>query len=100
EGSDAGSVRDACGARPSGDTANKSSQKIGADPEQTRSAIDGAIPLLLAALGKQAADPERRSRLQQAITQDHDGSVVDSLQAYLDGQLSGRATDGQGIVNH
>jgi hypothetical protein len=94
------SVLDELRSHLSGDTVNQISQKIGADPEQTRSAIDGAIPLLLAALGKQAADPERRSGLQQAITQDHDGSVVDNLQAYLDGQLSGRATDGQGIVNH
>ena len=94
------SVLDELRAHLSDDTVDQISRKIGADPQQTKSAIDGAIPLLLAALGKQAADPDRRTGLQQAIREDHDGSVVDNLQAYLDGQLSGRATDGQGIVNH
>lgn len=94
------SVLDELRAHLSGDTVNQISQKIGTDPQQTKAAIDGAIPLLLAALGKQAADPDRRTGLQQAILEDHDGSVVDNLPAYLDGQLSGRATDGQGIVNH
>jgi hypothetical protein len=56
--------------------------------------------MLLAALGKEAADPQRRTGLQQAIREDHDGSVIDDLHGYLSGQTSGRATDGEGIVNH
>ena len=94
------SVLDELRSHLSPDTVDQISRRIGADPQQTKAAIDGAVPLLLAALGKQAADPDRRSGLQQAIRDDHDGSIVDNLQAYLDGQLSGRATDGQGIVNH
>ena len=56
--------------------------------------------MLLAALGKEAADPERRTGLRKAIQEDHDGAVVDNLPAYLSGQMSGRATNGQGIVKH
>ena len=56
--------------------------------------------MLLAALGQEAADPQRRAGLQQAIQEDHDGSVVDNLPAYLNGEMSGKATNGQGIVNH
>jgi hypothetical protein len=94
------SVLDDLRSHLSGDTVNEISRRIGADPQQTKTAIDGAIPVLLAALGKEAADPDRRTGLQQAIREDHDGSVIDNLPAYLNGQLSSRATDGQGIVNH
>ena len=84
----------------SGDTVDQISRKIGADPAQTKAAIDEAIPVLVAALGKEAADPERRAGLQAAIEEDHDGSVVDNLPAYLSGEMSGRAANGEGIVNH
>ncbi|HET7582999.1 MAG TPA: DUF937 domain-containing protein [Candidatus Limnocylindria bacterium] len=84
----------------SGDTVNEISRRIGADPAQTQTAIDGAIPMLLAALGKEAADPSRSAGLHQAIQEDHDGSIIDNLQAYLNGEMGGRAADGQGIVNH
>ena len=84
----------------SGDAVNDISRRIGADPEKTKAAIDGAIPMLLAALGKEAADPSRRAGLHQAIQEDHDGSIIDNLQGYLSGQMGGRAADGQGIVNH
>ena len=84
----------------SGGTVDDISRRIGADPGRTRTAIDSAIPLLVAALGKEAADPARRSGLQQAIREDHDGSVVDDLPTYLSGGMSGRATDGDKIVGH
>ncbi|HEX6129301.1 MAG TPA: DUF937 domain-containing protein [Candidatus Limnocylindria bacterium] len=95
-----GSVLEDLRSRLSGDTVNDISRRIGADPAQTKQAIDAALPMLLAALGKEAADPERREGLQQAIQEDHDGSVIDNLGAYLSGQMSGRATNGEGIVNH
>lgn len=94
------SVLDELRSHLSGGTVDEISSRIGADPQRTKTAIDGAIPILLAALGKEAADPARRTGLQQAIREDHDGSVIDNLQAYLSGQMSGRATDGEGIVNH
>ena len=94
------SVLDDLRSQLSGDTVNDISRRIGADPQQTKTAIDGAIPMLLAALGQEAADPQRRAGLQAAIQEDHDGSVVDNLPAYLNGQMSGKATNGQGIVNH
>jgi hypothetical protein len=48
----------------------------------------------------EAADPLRSAGLRQAIRVDHDGSVIDNLGAYLSGQMSGRATNGEGIVQH
>ena len=94
------SVLDDLRSRLSGDTVNDISRRIGADPAQTKQAIDAALPMLLAALGKEAADPERGDGLKQAIREDHDGSVVDNLGAYLSGQMSGRATNGNGILDH
>ena len=79
--------------------AGQISQRINADPAQTRTAIDAAVPALLAALGNEA---ERGEGLKQAIAQDHDGSIIDQLSGYLDGsaQLSPRTTNGSGILDH
>jgi hypothetical protein len=73
--------------------------QIGADEEQTRTALHAAIPALMAALG-QEADEDRG--LRQAIEQDHDGSIIDQLPEYLGGtaNLSSRTTDGAGILDH
>jgi len=84
----------------SGGAVDDISRRIGADPARTRTAIDSAIPLLVAALGKEAADPARRPGLEQAIREDHDGSVVDDLTTYLAGGMTTRATKGDKIVDH
>jgi hypothetical protein len=73
--------------------------KIGADPAQTQQAISAALPALLAGLQQQATPG---SGLQQAIQQDHDGSILDDIAGYLNGtaDLGPRTTDGNGIVGH
>ena len=75
-------------------------QQIGADPNQTRTAIQQALPVILGALGQEAADPQRAPGLHKALAEDHDGSVVDDPQAYLSGDLSQKPADGQAILNH
>ena len=82
------------------DTVNQISQRIGASPDQTRTAIQHALPVILGAVGQEAADPQRAPGLQQALAEDHDGSVVDDPQAYLSGAMPQKATDGQGILDH
>lgn len=76
------------------------SGRIGADPQRTRSAIDDALPLLLGALGAEASDPNAAPGLRQALADDHDGSLLDALDDYLDGNVSGRRADGSGILDH
>lgn len=73
--------------------------RIGADPEQTRQAIALAVPTLLAGLRQQAAPG---TGLQQAVMQDHDGSILDDIAGYLQGSanLGPRTTDGEGILGH
>ena len=75
------------------------SQRIGADDGATSNAIQAAVPSLLAALSQEA---NRGGGLQQAVAEDHDGSIIDNLGDYLNGtaQLNPRATDGSGILNH
>jgi hypothetical protein len=73
--------------------------RIGADPSQTQQAISVALPALLQSLQGQTS-PD--SGLQQAIEQDHDGSILDDLAGYVNGSanLGSRTTDGQGILDH
>ena len=81
------------------DHADVIGSKIGADPAQTQQAISAALPALLAGLQQQATPG---SGLEQAITTDHDGSILDDIAGYLQGTagLSPRTTDGAGILGH
>jgi hypothetical protein len=73
--------------------------RIGADPAQTQQAISVALPALLQSLQGQTSPG---SGLQQALEQDHDGSILDNLAGYVNGtaNLGPRTTDGQGILDH
>lgn len=82
------------------DRVRRISQRIGADPEHTRAAINEALPMLVGALGAEAGDPDARPGLQRALAEDHDGSLLDQLDDYLDGNVAGRQADGPGILQH
>jgi hypothetical protein len=84
----------------SDDRVQRISNRIGSDPTQTRAAIDEAVPMLLSALGAEAQDPEAAPGLQRALAEDHNGSLLDELDDYLDGNVSGRQADGTGILEH
>ena len=76
------------------------SDRIGADPARTRVAIDEAVPVLLGALGAEAQDPAKAPGLHKALAEDHNGALLDELDDYLDGNVSGRQADGTGILEH
>ena len=76
------------------------SNRIGTDPARTRAAIDEAVPVLLGALGAEAQDPDAAPGLQRALAEDHNGALLDELDDYLDGNVSGRQADGTGILEH
>jgi hypothetical protein len=75
------------------------SNRIGADEAKTKTAIHVAVPALMAAFSQEA---ERGGGIREAIRKDHDGSIIDQLQAYLGGQaqLDPRTTNGAGILGH
>jgi hypothetical protein len=82
------------------DRVRRISDRIGADPRHTQTAIDDALPLLLGAVGAEASDPNAAPGLRRALAEDHDGTLLDQLDDYLDGNVSGRRADGTGILKH
>lgn len=80
------------------------SQNLGANHTTVNSAIQLALPALLGALAKNAADAGGAQSLNQAIEKDHDGSLLDNIADYLGAggpePQSGRRTDGIGILEH
>jgi hypothetical protein len=73
------------------------SQQIGANPSQTQSAISAALPLLLSALSRNASTPQGAAALHTAVSNDHDGSILDNVMGFL-----GNAQQGPGaaILQH
>ncbi len=75
-------------------TDNVASQ-VGATPEQTQSAMQASIPLILSALHQNAQTPEGEAALSNALNR-HDGSSLDN---FAQGQLPS-TQDGSAILNH
>ena len=76
------------------------SNQVGANPDQTRTAIQEALPMLLAGLERNAADPQGAQSLQQALTEDRHADLLDDLEGYLSGSRGGKAANGAGILDH
>ena len=76
------------------------SQKIGADQSAVQSAVGAAIPLLINALGRNAADDQGAEEITSALREDHSGSLLDNLMGFIQGNALGRDADGPGILEH
>ena len=61
------------------------SQLGGADKQQTSNAADGIMDALVGAMAKNASTPEGASALNNALENDHDGSIFDNLGDFLGG---------------
>ncbi len=87
-----------------GDAAETISQQLGADQQQTKTAIAAAIPSLVEALSRQAAQPGGADSLHNAIQRDHDGSLLDQLSSYIgaapQSRAPSKATAGGQILDH
>jgi hypothetical protein len=68
-----------------------------ASPDQTKAALASAIPILMNALAKNSSTPEGADALQNAISRDHDGSLLDNLGGFLSNPAVG---NGAGILRH
>jgi hypothetical protein len=80
-----------------GDNVQQISRQIGADERQTETAVQAALPTLLAALSRNASRPDGAEALHRALAKDHDGSMLDDLPAYL---RKPEAGPGDGILRH
>jgi len=80
-----------------GSAARTLSQRFGISETTANSAIQIGVPLILAALARNASKPQEAEKLHQAIATDHDGSIFDNLGAYLGNPQS---ANGAGILGH
>lgn len=69
-------------------------QQVGTNSAATRSVVEGALPMLVSALAKNASSPEGAGALFGAVARDHDGSLLDSLGGLLGGSAGGGALGG------
>jgi len=81
---------------------NHMAKKMGVDSQLTRAAISLAVPMLVKSLAKNASSKEGARSLNNALERDHDGSLLDNLTGFLDGnkQQQQKTTDGAGILRH
>lgn len=73
------------------------SQRLGVSEATAERAVQIAIPLILAALARNAARPDGAKELHEAVNTDHDGSIFDNLSGYLGNP---QAANGAGILGH
>ncbi len=72
-------------------------RQTNASPEQAKSALEEAIPILVNALAKNSTTEEGASSLQNALQKDHDGSLLDNLGDFLNNPA---IANGAGILKH
>lgn len=76
------------------DTISRMSAQLGATPEQTRKAVQAALPLMLGALQRNASTPQGAQALHGALQRDHQGVDLGGL---LGGLLGGGSGGGGGL---
>ncbi len=81
----------------SGVAARALAPRLGVSEATAQQAVMVAVPLILAALARNAAQPEGAKELHQAVNNDHDGSIFDNLSGYLGNP---QAANGAGILGH
>lgn len=77
---------------------NQLSNQLGTDSSSTQKAVQAAVPMLLSALGKNAASPQGAEALLGALRRDHDGSVLDNVGGALGSDALSK--DGAAILGH
>ena len=88
---------DMLGHQLQGNTLTQISQQLGTDEGTTAKAVSLALPMLVGGLARNAATDQGAAALDQALTKDHDGSLLDAPhQAVADPMAFG----GGGILGH
>jgi hypothetical protein len=80
-----------------GSAARTIAQRFGISETTANTAIQIGVPLILAALARNASKPQEAESLHQAVANDHDGSIFDNLVGYLQNPQS---ENGAGILGH
>ena len=93
-------ILDLVGAALGGSTTQSISQQVGANPQSTQTAIQAALPMILAGLTRNVQQPGGADALNAALQRDHDGGLLENLGGLLGGAIGGKAADGAGILDH
>jgi hypothetical protein len=80
-----------------GPAISKVAQRMGVSEATANTAVQLAVPLIVAALARNASQPAAAQDLHQAINNDHDGSIFDNLSGFLGDPA---AANGAGILGH
>lgn len=80
-----------------GTVARSVAQRLGVSEATAERAVQVAVPLIVAALARNAAQPQGAEELHEAVNNDHDGSIFDNLAGYLSNP---QAANGAGILGH
>ncbi len=75
------------------------SQQTGASPAQTQTATQGVFSTLLGGLAKNAAGGGAEGIL-SALSNNHDGSILNDVMGLISGSATGPAANGAGILGH
>lgn len=73
-------------------------QAIGADPAQTKSAVDQALPVLLGALSNKATSNTSLDFVTSLLDKNHDGSVLDDILGMVTGGGSAPQAEAPGAA--
>lgn len=76
------------------------SRQLGIDPQQAGGAVSAALPLLMGALGNNAARPQGAQALLGALGSNHAGLDIGSVLGSVLGGGNSPATNGAGILGH
>lgn len=82
----------------SGPALSALSGQLGANENQTQSAIASALPILVSALSNNTSNGSGASALANALDADHDGSVLDDVAGFITNGAGGGM--GEGILKH
>jgi hypothetical protein len=80
-----------------GTAARTLAQRFGISETTANTAVQIGVPLILAALARNASQPQEAENLHQAVANDHDGSILDNLAGYLQNP---QTANGSGILGH
>ncbi len=91
------SIYDDLSAALSGEPAQEISKRIGVSEDQAANGVKAALPMLLGALSRNAAQPGGEDAILAALDRDHDGSILDDIGGVAGGKYDG---DGDAILGH
>ena len=80
-----------------GAAAGMLAQRLGISESTAQTAVQLAVPVIVAALARNASQPQGAQDLHQAVASDHDGSILNQLTSYIGNP---QAANGSGILSH